>query len=669
MGLFEHWPYVNFHELNTNWLIGKVKNIETAEANTAASAEAAAESAAASQQSADASQQSADASQQSAEDSASSASQFRNKLDQIDLNTARINNILVQGTPTEGNAELIDIRVGADGTTYPTAGDAVRSQIRTAENEILETLNYVGGNILTMFGYEYSGMYLNEEGLPTTGNAWSITEKIPVSNLNVYAYSGITYIQNTARCFYYDANDTIIGAAFYLTTAGGELTPPENAVYARFTVCRTTGDINTFSLRKKYDNLSEQIEILQNDAVNIPNGIYSKNMYDASGNMNGYINTAGVIVPGNAWRITDFIPVVPKYQYSYNGITYTETQVRCFFYDKKKNVIVSTAFVPELNKQGLLTVPEDAYYVRFTLNNQMGDVNTFTIRMYLPSGMPENVITVGKDGSQMFSTINEAYAYAYTIQSAENPVTILIYPGTYNEVLECTSANSSPYRWGAYVSFIGVNKKDVIWRNDTGLYANAPLHTSNPGLIKNITFIATHDDNAAFETTYAGATSQNYGAYALHLDDPTNASELTGSEYETIVEDCILISNQHAAAGIGMRAGQTLIMRNCRMIMTIPEALKTAADSLKGSLLYHRIIGTTQDYIQHLIIDNCSIETNMDKAIFTYGSGGGFKVDFLRNFIWSDTLGSSNDVIRGPVGMVTNKSYGNNVILLNKTVI
>lgn len=62
----------------------------------------------------------------------------RNQIEDLNqdlgVQTARIDNLLTQGTPTEGNAELIDIRVGADGTIYPTAGDAVRTQIDDLKN-------------------------------------------------------------------------------------------------------------------------------------------------------------------------------------------------------------------------------------------------------------------------------------------------------------------------------------------------------------------------------------------------------------------------------------------------------------------------------------------------------------------------------------------------------
>lgn len=136
MGLFEHWPYANFHEMNLDWIIKKIKNVETAEANSQASAEASAESAAASQLS-------ADASHQSAEDASESAASIAGKTAQIDSNTARLDNLIIQGTPTEGNAELIDIRVGADGITYSTAGDAVRGQFKTNENTIRDIAEYI----------------------------------------------------------------------------------------------------------------------------------------------------------------------------------------------------------------------------------------------------------------------------------------------------------------------------------------------------------------------------------------------------------------------------------------------------------------------------------------------------------------------------------------------
>lgn len=66
--------------------------------------------------------------------------QLAQKAEQEEVNTisGQIDNLIANAGDTDGNAELLDIRVGWDGKTYPTAGDAVRSiqQFMTEENEI-----------------------------------------------------------------------------------------------------------------------------------------------------------------------------------------------------------------------------------------------------------------------------------------------------------------------------------------------------------------------------------------------------------------------------------------------------------------------------------------------------------------------------------------------------
>ena len=70
------------------------------------------------------------------------------------VESARINNLVANtGAQTEGNAELIDIRVGYNGAQYPTAGEAIREQISVlTENmrsaEITEkALKYISDSI------------------------------------------------------------------------------------------------------------------------------------------------------------------------------------------------------------------------------------------------------------------------------------------------------------------------------------------------------------------------------------------------------------------------------------------------------------------------------------------------------------------------------------------
>lgn len=50
----------------------------------------------------------------------------------------RIDNLVANNNPTEGNSELLDIRVGADGKTYPNAGNAVREQVNSLKEDLEE---------------------------------------------------------------------------------------------------------------------------------------------------------------------------------------------------------------------------------------------------------------------------------------------------------------------------------------------------------------------------------------------------------------------------------------------------------------------------------------------------------------------------------------------------
>ena len=55
---------------------------------------------------------------------------LNNKADSTIIN-ARVDNIIANANKTDGNSELVDIRVGADGKTYGSAGEAVRNSFRS----------------------------------------------------------------------------------------------------------------------------------------------------------------------------------------------------------------------------------------------------------------------------------------------------------------------------------------------------------------------------------------------------------------------------------------------------------------------------------------------------------------------------------------------------------
>ena len=85
-------------------------------------------------------------------------------LSQMGMMTDRLNNLakLPEGSTT-GDAELADIRVGADGTEYETAGEAVREQVIGLKSDIGQKLNKIGWKPNKILGTDNSGNVVEKD--------------------------------------------------------------------------------------------------------------------------------------------------------------------------------------------------------------------------------------------------------------------------------------------------------------------------------------------------------------------------------------------------------------------------------------------------------------------------------------------------------------------------
>lgn len=259
-----------------------------------------------------------------------------------------------------------------------------------------------------------------------------------------------------------------------------------------------------------------------------------------------------------------------------------------------------------------------------------------------------SVITVGK--GYKYATIQAAVNAA--ADSKDNPITILIMPGIYNE-----SVNVQGQR---HLSLIGVNKKTCIVRYDTGYYNDAPLEIEGDVLVKNLTFISTHD-----ATTNVPVDSLR--SYAVHADfDGAGTAEFV---------DCDMISMQNAAFGCGLHQDQTVKLIRCNLLSHTPAE---SSMLINGSLYCHSAVAANTTN-QHLIVDDCHVESDLSWATYindanqTNGDKTGTDMDvaFYNTLFYSHEKGKTG-VIHKDSGTrfsgtikLNPMSYGNNLPEIN----
>lgn len=297
-------------------------------------------------------------------------SEIKSKASQADFNTlkARVDNITkIPAESTEGNAELLDIRVGADGKTYNTAGEAVRDY----STFLLDKIDVVAAVLGTPIDFSMKGYLTGTGDIHGEESPYGdITDWIRVEGYDRVLFNHLygnkdesvaVQVSVGIVCFY-DNNKTFISSAYnYLGYSSDVVKIPRNAIYAR--LCRWTKSLtatrgSAYLIRSSNTNIMTEVLRLMNST-----------QVDFS--INGFIRANGNYELSNAASMTDWLDVS---QYDYvifskllgnygDSVSVSDTVGIVCFYDNNKTFI-SSAYKYTGIVSDIVKIPENAIYAR-----------------------------------------------------------------------------------------------------------------------------------------------------------------------------------------------------------------------------------------------------------------------------------------------------------------
>lgn len=306
----------------------------------------------------------------------------------IDGVKRQIANIVANTNNTEGNSELVDIRNGADGTIYESAGEAVRTQIGAKANK--EQINHFYAlDIVSDQFSEFTNLYPSGDIIKNyTGGAWvySVSDSFSLTPGLYTLFLPNVPVGTTATLEYVGGvNDVSLRITSPMTKPGlyiFDVTRDDLDIEIRLQVSTSTEKTpDTYGLYNIaiYEGNLSNIEFLPKKLIGVDEKLDKKpgkNLFDKNSKeieYYKYLDQYGGIYESQNYYITGFISIKPNTSYALHDWTIGGAYV--VFYSETKAVLMDSSIQGNYSPtSGVFITPENAYYIRLT--GRISSINT-----------------------------------------------------------------------------------------------------------------------------------------------------------------------------------------------------------------------------------------------------------------------------------------------------